>query len=466
MDIIMNRHNGIFYRRGKSVSTRLLADGETVVFSANQNIEKYLNATATMIWNLLDGRHSFTEIVDSLRKNFAGEGDFEADVRDFLTRLASEELIEIASNGETLSDNFSEYNESPLSLDISITRHCNLSCSFCFYGEDMHKRPDLPLEEWLRFFEELKALAVREVTLSGGEIFCRSDLPAIIDSLIENNLRFSLITNGTLGNAELVARLARPEIARRLNNIQISVDGSCSDVHDRMRGQGAFAAVDKFLRMASAAGLPITSRVTINSSNLHDLEAIFTYLFETIGIKTASCNSVCQLGSAVSNPASLPLSPQERLLAMKTLRHLAENVWPDRIIATAGPLYESYQFESMERHERLNSAYNGCLNACHCFKSKLAVHHDGVIVPCNMLGNIELGRINHDSLKKIWLENPVLKKLASRTEVKLRTLEWCHDCEYVEVCNGGCPAVEISSTGDFFRPAADNCNRFFKRALK
>lgn len=461
----VKQHDGVLYRRCKSVSTRRLDKDEAVIFAADRNIEKYLNATATTIWGLLDGLHPFSAIADRLKRDFVGENDFAADVRDFVMQLADEGLVEVNANNETLSGIFPGHDASPLSLDISITRHCNLNCSFCFYGDEMRNRPDLPLEDWLQFFEELQALAVREVTLSGGEICCRSDLPAIIASLVEHNLRFSLITNGTLGNSEIVAMLSRPEIASRLNNIQVSLDGSCPEVNDLIRGPGAFASVDRFLRQIRAAGLPATSRVTINRSNLHDLEAIFTYLFDEIGIKTASCNSVCQLGCAASDPASTVLSPQERAQAMNTLRHLAENIWPDQIIATAGPLYESYQFDSMERHERLNHAYNGHLNACHCFKGKLAVHHDGVIVPCNMLGGVELGRINHDSLKAIWLGHPLLKQLASRTQVSLKSIADCQNCEYIEVCNGGCPATVISSTGDFFRPAPDNCYRIFKKML-
>ena len=51
----------------------------------------------------------------------------------------------------------------------------------------------------------------------------------------------------------------------------------------------------------------------------------------------------------------------------------------------------------------------GFLTACGCVFNKLAVHHDGVITPCNMLAGLELGRINRDAIKTIWKTHPILQ---------------------------------------------------------
>ena len=53
----------------------------------------------------------------------------------------------------------------------------------------------------------------------------------------------------------------------------------------------------------------------------------------------------------------------------------------------------------------------GFLTACGCVFNKLAVHHDGMISPCNMLAELELGRVNRDSIKTIWKTHPTLKAL-------------------------------------------------------
>ncbi len=51
--------------------------------------------------------------------------------------------------------------------------------------------------------------------------------------------------------------------------------------------------------------------------------------------------------------------------------------------------------------------------------TKIAVRSDGVIVPCNFLGHIELGRINKDKLEEIWQHHPQLIRLRERHKISL-----------------------------------------------
>ena len=111
-------------------------------------------------------------------------------------------------------------------------------CTYCFYADEMEQRPDLPTDAWLAFFDELGSLAVRSVCLSGGEVFTRPDLWALIDRAIDNRMRYSLLSNGTLVDDAIVARLL--ERRTRLDSVQISIDGSCAEIHDASRGRGIF----------------------------------------------------------------------------------------------------------------------------------------------------------------------------------------------------------------------------------
>lgn len=443
-----------------------MRDGGAVIFDPDRNKEQFINETGCEIWQLLDGLHSRSAIAEHLQAIFSDDANIYQDIDSYLTLLNQNGWLAKTSPQTTVTSRcFSWHDESPLSFDISITGKCNLKCPFCYYSQAINTRPDLPLHEWQTFFIELQGLGVREVTLSGGEIFCRNDLFAVIDSIIAANMRCSLISNGTLGSTATVTSLLEPHRRQRLNSIQISVDGSGPETHDLIRGHGSFVATDRFLRQLLQAELPVAIRVTISRRNCCDLKATFAYLLDELQIPAVSTNYACQLGSAVENAETIDLTGAERQQTMQELRHLAEKVWPGRINAQAGPLYESRQFENMELQQQHTPAYNGHLTACGCFRAKLAVHHDGIITPCNMLGDIELGRINHHSIKKIWLEHPILKKLASRTGFSLKNVPGCKNCEYVEICNGGCPATVISQTGDFFKPSLDNCYLAFKESI-
>ena len=88
--------------------------------------------------------------------------------------------------------------KTPESVIIAITGRCNLSCKYCFYADEMIALDDLSTQAWLSFFEELKYAGIMRVTLSGGEVFTRKDFWDLIDGIISNKMRFSILTNGTL----------------------------------------------------------------------------------------------------------------------------------------------------------------------------------------------------------------------------------------------------------------------------
>ena len=85
----------------------------------------------------------------------------------------------------------------PRKLDIEITARCNLRCRYCyFFNNPAVEYRDLPTDEWLTFFDELGSLGVMNVTLAGGEPFIREDLPTLLEGIVRNRMRFSLLSNG------------------------------------------------------------------------------------------------------------------------------------------------------------------------------------------------------------------------------------------------------------------------------
>ena len=87
----------------------------------------------------------------------------------------------------------------PRSVDIEITSRCNLRCRYCyFFDNPAVDYRDLPTEEWLRFFEGLGRCGVMNLTLAGGEPFIRKDLTVLIEGIVCNRMRFSILSNGML----------------------------------------------------------------------------------------------------------------------------------------------------------------------------------------------------------------------------------------------------------------------------
>jgi hypothetical protein len=66
-----------------------LIDGEAVIVNAQGGEILVLNECGALIWQLLDGRHSVSAIVERVREAFdVEEGTAAADVREFLSTLS------------------------------------------------------------------------------------------------------------------------------------------------------------------------------------------------------------------------------------------------------------------------------------------------------------------------------------------------------------------------------------------
>ena len=349
----------------------------------------------------------------------------------------------------------------PRNVEISITGGCNLKCLYCYHftgAGDVAR--DLRTDEWRRFIEELGKSAVMRVTIGGGEPFCREDLGDIIESVVRNRMRFTVLTNGTLVTDDVAKSLAS---TKRCDTVQVSIDGSRPETHDYCRGKGNFERAMRGIDHLRNNGVHTSVRVTIHRGNVNDLENIAKLLLEDLELPSFSTNSASYMGLCRQNAGIVRMSAEDRMLAMDTLLRL-DKKYSGRIHAAAGPLAEAKKWARMERQRREGKGIQpecGYLKGCGGVFKQLAVRADGAIVPCTMLSHIELGRINRDSLAHVWRDHPELKRLRERRNIPLGELEHCRGCPYSMYCTGNCPAIAYTLTGTDGGPCPDACLRKF-----
>lgn len=352
---------------------------------------------------------------------------------------------------------------SPRSVGISITGRCNLRCKYCFYADEMAALSDLPTDRWLAFFEELGRLGVMDVCLTGGEAFTRPDLFELIDGVVANRMRYNILSNGTLIDEQVLAQFEVGKRRLRLDYIQISIDGSCAEVHDKSR-PGSFDRSVRGLRLLKEAGFPVAVRVTINRHNLHDLENIAHLLLDEIGLASFGTNEAMPIGSGCRNEPEIALTTREMAEAMETIGRLLER-YPGRLTAQAGPQAKLQAYAEMEHARRTGEKTArwgmGYLTACGCVFSRIDVLHDGTIVPCCMLPEVTLGNIGTDSLAALWQAHASMKALRERRTIPMEQVAGCEDCDWAPYCNGGCPGLAHQLTGDFNRANPQDCYRRF-----
>ncbi|MDD1693486.1 MAG: radical SAM protein [Methanoregula sp.] len=351
----------------------------------------------------------------------------------------------------------------PKSVDLSLTGRCNLSCGYCFYADSMHTRTDLPAERWLACFEELGKLGVQRACLSGGEVFVRPDLFTLIDGVIENRMRYSILSNGTLITPETIASFMEGKRRLRMDSIQVSIDGSCAGVHDLSRPHKSFDRAIRGLRLLVENKFPVTVRTTINHHNIHDLKNIAALLIDEIGLSGFSTNEAEEMGTARCGGQTIMLNEEERREAMQVLTDL--NVqYGGKISATAGPLSRAKMVQEIE--ERIargetGTPGRGTLCSCGGVFSKMAILHDGTMVPCNMLPTLTMGVIGLHSLQEAWLKSPAINAVRLRRKIPLSTLPECAGCRYTGFCAGGCPASVMAKSGRLIGTDPESCYRAY-----
>jgi radical SAM protein with 4Fe4S-binding SPASM domain len=266
-------------------------------------------------------------------------------------------------------------------LELQITDVCNLRCKHCYIGDAGHNElTPMQVNNVLREFEMLQGL---RVLITGGEPLVHKHFHEINEMLPDFFIRKALFTNGVLLTKERLKEL-------KVDEIQVSVDG-LEPAHDRIRGAGTFKHSLKAIQNALDAGFDVSVSTMVHQYNRSDFDSL-EQLFKGMGIKDWTVDVPCMVGRLIDN-AELYVSPAE------------------------GGKYLGYGY---------GTGIHSSTQGYGCGLHLMAVMANGGIAKCSFYGAQAVGTVEH-GLQSSWHKiKPVrLKDLAC-------------DCEYLEVCRGGC----------------------------
>lgn len=216
------------------------------------------------------------------------------------------------------------------SIDLYVTYRCNLRCSHCFLGskldEGTHFDPEL-LGELIR---AAPSWGTEEITFLGGEPSLYPRLPEMIGMVQANGMRARIVTNGQKSFASFMDAFAGDE----LPHVCFSVDGSSSDVHDRVRGRGAFDRLVRSISVANERGYPTSGIVSLARSNADDCERLLE-LCARLGFSYVNVHYVTNRGFATEQSV---LTIDEWLSVVRRIELKSESVDLDvRVERTFAP---------------------------------------------------------------------------------------------------------------------------------
>lgn len=188
------------------------------------------------------------------------------------------------------------------------TTRCNLNCIHC--GSDCSKdssHADMPVEDFLSAVDTIQPKSPRlMVVFTGGEPLMRKDIEYCGRELRRRGVRWSMVTNGHLYNAERHVSL----LNAGMGALTISLDG-LEVSHNWLRNNSrSFQQVLAAIGLAASAPRLNFDVVTcVNQRNLQELPQLMNLLIDH-NVKSWRLFTIIPIGRAVHHPELLLTGPQ------------------------------------------------------------------------------------------------------------------------------------------------------------
>ncbi len=352
-------------------------------------------------------------------------------------------------NGKWIITNNIEKNKSKLTGDFqfnklkgtqlilfNLGRSCNLNCIYCFIGDKRYEKTTLSFEVAKKALHRVSAIkdGVKRVVFHGSEPLMNYQLIKDIvnyGNKIDKEIKFSIQTNGTLLNSEVIDFLVEKKVY-----IGISLDG-LEENHNKTRpfknGRGSYdKVISNIIEVLKKQGRASIITV-VTKYNVNDLEKIVT-LGKKIGIQEIAFNPV------LSNDKTI--IPNENELTYNFIK-TTENYFSDLVHNVQTPrLDHPKRYLSMILHNK--NYTNSCL-VCSAGPTNplIALDVDGTLYPCDHFWGEKTFAI--ENIENIAIDEACSSNRNFRNNIEFGNILECSNCEWKRICSGGCPGGRIIS---------------------
>jgi len=321
---------------------------------------------------------------------------------------------------------------SPFTLIAELSYQCPLHCPYCSnpvdIGAERH-RDELATEEWVRVFGEARGLGVLQVALTGGEPMLRRDLEALCAGAADAGLYSSLITAGTLFDAER----ARALKTAGLDHVQISIQSPDPVDNDRIAGNRSFEKKIAAARLARELNFPLTINCVLHRQNLDRIEELLELTLE-LGAQRLELANTQYYGWAVLNQEALLPTWDQLQRGEEAVKRFRERVGPTVDVLWVLPdLYEELP--------------KPCMGGWG--QTAMVVSPNGEVLPCQAASTIPglvFTNVRERSLDWIWEQSEAFERFRGTAWMQ----EPCRSCPLgrQEEDWGGCRCQALRLTGD------------------
>jgi radical SAM protein with 4Fe4S-binding SPASM domain len=292
------------------------------------------------------------------------------------------------------------------------------------------------------------------VLLSGGEPLTRIDILDLAVYARSLGLRVTLSTNGTLITPYIAKRIA--EIG--VGYVGISLDGM-EATHDSFRGQaGAFEAAMEGLRSCRAAGVKTGLRLTLTRHTVRDLDGLFE-IVDREGIERVCFYHLVPSGRGRFLQDDM-LTPRETRAVVETIIQRSDDYVrhgvPIEILTVDNHTDAAYLYlwALREKGPEVAERIRAVARRSGGNRSGIAIAHvdfRGQVHPDQFWWQAALGNVRLKPFSTIW-SDPSNQLLLDLRDRKGLLKGRCHDCRFLDICNGNFRARAAAQTGDHWAP--------------
>jgi len=288
----------------------------------------------------------------------------------------------------------------PLRGVFELTHQCNLHCCHCYV--DAIER-SVSTEDAKRIIDEIRGSGCLELSLSGGELFTRSDALDLIAYARSKYLAVNILSNGTLIDYEIAKSLRDLFIQK----VQVSIYDPEPHVHDGITGvDGSFDATRGALELLAEMGVPTIISSPVLSETSQDFEGLMV-LAEAMGAGLLVDPFITPARSGSIAPKAHQVDSQKAAIAMVVAKQLSKK----------------YRASSNEE------------TGCGAGRNIFYVSPGGNLSPC-IDWLIILGNLLEESFPKIWYESEEVGRMMDYLNPD--NIQVCRSCQLKEFCSR-CP---------------------------
>ena len=281
------------------------------------------------------------------------------------------------------------------SVSIDLTSRCNLRCRHCSTSYGEIPSIDMEFDNLKRIIYWCKKNEIRDVTLTGGEIFLLDDINEKLRWIRANfDGKIGIMTNGTLIRDEQISILKET-----VDSVDISLDGYDAVSVEKIRGSGVYDKVIRVIRKINEKGMDKVGLSMVLTKENWDHETEFIELCEELGV----------------NPVLRIFSPSGR----------------------ARKFYSEFKNEVFSVDEKLDglSFRAGCMAGY----TGISFFANGQIQPCSAMDNEKYKMGNLQNVLSGNLLMPNMKEWCIVDQI-----QGCSECNVRYFCASHCQSVNES----------------------